>query len=85
MITRRDFLKTTSTSIAAAGPLATLASAAPTDARSAELWIQRAVKPLVISDYSGFEFKNGGKENAVPQHEVQPAMPSAPPDRAVGY
>ena len=65
MITRRDFLKTTSTSIAAAGPLATLASAAPTDARSAELWIQRAVKPLVISDYSGFEFKNGGKENAV--------------------
>src|SRR5215204_2287271 len=56
MITRRDFLKTTSTSIAAAGPLAS---------RSAELWIQRSVKPVVISDYSGFEFKSGGKENAV--------------------
>ena len=65
MITRRDFLKTTSTSIAAAGPLATLAATAPAEARSAELWIQRSVKPVVISDYSGFEFKNGGKENAV--------------------
>jgi N4-(beta-N-acetylglucosaminyl)-L-asparaginase len=63
MITRRDFLKTTSTSIAAAGPLATMA--APAEARSAELWFQRSVKPVVISDYSGWEFKNGGKENAV--------------------
>ena len=65
MITRRDFLKTTSTSLAAAGPLATLAAPAPSEARSAELWIQRTVKPVVISDYSGWEFKNGGKENAV--------------------
>ena len=65
MITRRDFLKTTSTSIAAAGPLATLAAPASSEARSAELWIQRAVKPVVISDYSGWEFRNGGKENAV--------------------
>jgi N4-(beta-N-acetylglucosaminyl)-L-asparaginase len=63
MITRRDFLKTTSTSIAAVGPLATMA--APAEARSAELWFQRSVKPVVISDYSGWEFKNGGKENAV--------------------
>ena len=63
MITRRDFLKTTSTSIAAA-PLATLA-ASPAEARSAEVWIQRSVKPVVISDYSGWEFQNGGKENAV--------------------
>src|SRR5688572_15076713 len=73
MITRRDFLKTTSTSIAAAGPLAALASTAaerlPTEASakvgSAEVWIQGSVKPVVISDYSGWEFKNGGKENAV--------------------
>ena len=64
MITRRDFLKTTSTSIAAAGPLATLAGA-PAEARSAEVWFQNSVKPVVISDYSGWEFKNGGKENAV--------------------
>jgi len=65
MITRRDFLKTTSTSIAAAGPLATLVTPASSGARSAELWIQGTVKPLVISDYSGWEFRNGGKENAV--------------------
>src|SRR5215218_7412387 len=65
MITRRDFLKTTSTSIAAAGPLASLAAGTPADARSAEVWIQNSVKPVVISDYSGWEFKNGGKENAV--------------------
>src|SRR5687768_9515692 len=64
MITRRDFLKTTSTSIAAAGPLAAMATA-PAEARSAELWFQRSVKPVVISDYSGWEFKNGGKENGV--------------------
>jgi len=65
MITRRDFLKTTSTSIAAAGPLATFAASAPSDARSTEIWIQSSVKPVVISDYSGWEFRNGGKENAV--------------------
>jgi len=65
MITRRDFIKTTSTSIAAAGPLASLATGAPAEARSAEVWIQNSVKPVVISDYSGWEFKNGGKENAV--------------------
>ncbi|MBY0497202.1 MAG: N(4)-(beta-N-acetylglucosaminyl)-L-asparaginase [Cyanobacteria bacterium] len=56
MITRRDFLKTTSTSMAAAG-------SAKLD--SAALWIQRSVKPVVISDYSGWEFRNGGTENAV--------------------
>jgi N4-(beta-N-acetylglucosaminyl)-L-asparaginase len=65
MITRRDFIKTTSTSIAAAGPLATLVRSTSAEARSAELWTQNSVKPVVISDYSGFEFKNGGKENAV--------------------
>jgi len=61
MISRRDFLKSTSTTIAAAG----LAAPASAENRSAELLIQRTVKPVVISDYSGFEFKNGGKENAV--------------------
>jgi N4-(beta-N-acetylglucosaminyl)-L-asparaginase len=64
MISRRQFLKTTSTSIAAAGPLAGAAADAA-ERRSAELWIQRSVKPIVISDYSGWEFRNGGKENAV--------------------
>jgi N4-(beta-N-acetylglucosaminyl)-L-asparaginase len=61
MITRRDFLKSTSTSIAAAG----LATPARAEARAAELLIRQTVKPVVISDYSGFEFRNGGKENAV--------------------
>src|SRR3712207_1078007 len=61
MLTRRDFLTSTSTTIAAAA----VASPAKTEARSAELLIQRTVKPVVISDYSGWEFKNGGTENAV--------------------
>jgi N4-(beta-N-acetylglucosaminyl)-L-asparaginase len=65
MITRRGFLKTTSTTIAAAAPLAALASPAAAARRSAELLIQRTVKPVVISDYSGWEFRNGGKENAI--------------------
>ncbi len=53
MITRRDFVKTASATLAAASPL------------SAEILIQRTVRPVVISDYSGWEFKNGGAENAV--------------------
>ena len=56
MITRRDFIKTTTTAAAAAPLVAT---------RSTEVWLQSSVKPVVISDYSGWEFKNGGKENAV--------------------
>ena len=59
MLTRRTFL--TSTTLAAALP--SRLAAAP--ARSAELLIQRSVKPVVISDYSGFEFTNGGPENCV--------------------
>ncbi|MEY4635964.1 MAG: hypothetical protein RJA55_1762 [Acidobacteriota bacterium] len=53
MITRRDFVKTASATLAAASPL------------SAELLIQRTVRPVVIADFSGWEFKNGGAENAV--------------------
>lgn len=65
MLTRRDFIKTTSTSIAAAAPLGAIAATVPAEARAADLWIQNSVKPVVISDYSGWEFKNGGTENAV--------------------
>ena len=61
MLTRRDFVRSTATSLAAAATVP--ATAAP--ARSAELLLQRTVKPVVIADYSGFEFTNGGKENAV--------------------
>ena len=64
MITRREFVKASTASLAAATVLPNeRAIAAP--ARSAELLIQRTVRPVVISDYSGFEFKNGGPENAV--------------------
>jgi N4-(beta-N-acetylglucosaminyl)-L-asparaginase len=49
---RRDFLKSASASLAGA-PLAPA------------LLIQRTTRPVVISDYSGWEFKNGGTENAV--------------------
>ena len=50
---RRDFVKTTAAaSVAAAFP-------APL------LHLPSAVKPVVIADYSGFEFKNGGTRNAV--------------------
>jgi N4-(beta-N-acetylglucosaminyl)-L-asparaginase len=62
MITRRDFVK--SASLAAATPLSALAATADV-VRSAEILIQRTVRPVVISDHSGFEFKNGGTENAV--------------------
>ena len=62
MISRRDFLKSTSTTIAATGLASRTANA---ENRSAAILIQRTVRPVVISDYSGFEFKNGGTENAV--------------------
>lgn len=70
MITRRDFVKSATASLAAATALPGPADAANADAdadaaRSAGILIQRTVRPVVISDYSGFEFRNGGTENAV--------------------
>ncbi len=59
MLTRRTLL--TSATLAAL-PVRAL-TAAP--ARSAELLLQRTVKPVVIADYSGFEFTNAGPENCV--------------------
>ena len=61
MLTRRDFVRSTTATLAAAATVP--AAAAP--ARSAELLLQRTIKPVVIADYSGFEFTNSGKENAV--------------------
>ena len=58
MITRRDFVK--SASLAAAAPLSL--TQAPAQRAPA---VMRTVRPVVISDYSGWEFKNGGAENAV--------------------
>jgi N4-(beta-N-acetylglucosaminyl)-L-asparaginase len=63
MMTRRDFVKSTTASMTAAAALPERADAAPT--RAPEVLVQRTVRPIVISDYSGYEFKNGGDENAV--------------------
>ena len=60
MITRRDFVKSTAVSLAAA-PLA----ARPVGAQAPEVLTRRSVRPVVISDLSGWEFRNGGTENAV--------------------
>ncbi len=60
MLTRRDFVK--SASLAAAVPLTGLAQAPSTPQAPA---VMRTVRPVVISDFSGWEFKNGGTENAV--------------------
>lgn len=59
MISRRDFVK--SASLAAAAPLSLGQAAAPQGAPA----VKRTVRPVVIADYSGWEFKNGGTENAV--------------------
>ena len=64
MITRRDFVKTASASLAAASPLGALARPTAGNA-SPELLIRRTVRPVVLSDHSGWEYKNGGTENAV--------------------
>lgn len=69
--TRRDFLKQTAAGVALGAPLASLAAAAPVAPppaaapRAPDLLIRRAVRPVVISDFSGYEFRNGGTENAV--------------------
>lgn len=62
MINRRDFVRQASTTLAA------VAAVDPTlteVARTPEILVRRAVRPVVISDFSGWEFKNGGSENAV--------------------
>ena len=59
-ISRRDFVRTTAAvaGMAAITPEALLAGAPA-------IHIQRAVKPVVIADHSGFTFRNGGPRNAV--------------------
>ncbi len=61
MISRRDFVKSAATTLAAAAPLAARAARA----QGPEVLTPRSVRPVVISDLSGWEFKNGGAENAV--------------------
>ena len=61
MPTRRAFIKSPGASIAVSALLPHVAQASGRP----EILVRRTVRPLVISDYSGFEFKNGGTENAV--------------------
>ena len=63
-INRRDFVRTTAgAGLAAVAPLSLGAS--PADRRAPEVMIRGAVRPLVIADASGIQFKNGGPESAV--------------------
>jgi N4-(beta-N-acetylglucosaminyl)-L-asparaginase len=62
MVTRREFVRTSTAAVAVGAPLTALAAEGP---RAPEIHTRRAVKPVVISDYSGWEFRNGGTENAV--------------------
>jgi len=58
-IDRRDFLKQTSTALAV-GVVGPAVTSFPAPA------IQTGrVRPVVIADFSGFNYRNGGKENAV--------------------
>ena len=70
---RRDFVRVAAAGIAlgatpdvlrAAVPAGN-AAAAPAIDGAPSLFIPQGVRPLVISDYSGWEFRNGGTENAV--------------------
>ena len=62
-IDRRDFLKQASATVAvgAVVPVTRAPDPFPTPA----IQSRGAVKPVVISDFSGFNYRNGGKENAV--------------------
>jgi N4-(beta-N-acetylglucosaminyl)-L-asparaginase len=64
---RRDFLKASAAGLAlgaAGAPLEAL-HAATSAPRAPEVLVRRAVAPVVIADYSGHAYRNGGTENAV--------------------
>src|SRR5687768_9166216 len=73
-VSRRDFVRATATMAGAAAltpdtllgaESAAASEAAPTITGAPTILIQRAVKPVVIADHSGFTFRNGGPRNAV--------------------
>lgn len=59
---RRDFVRTAA---AAAGAVASTSAPLAAAARPPELWLRRAVRPVVVSDVSGIRYRNGGTESAV--------------------
>ena len=66
-ISRRDLMKTgTAAGLAGAAASLTGMTAAPLNAGTAPTMLTpQGVKPLVISDYSGFAYRNGGPQNCV--------------------
>ena len=67
-IDRREFVRTTAVGLAAAipaVPVTASALGASGTLRVPEVLVRSAVKPLVIADASGIQFKNGGTESAV--------------------
>ncbi|MDF2774249.1 MAG: N(4)-(Beta-N-acetylglucosaminyl)-L-asparaginase precursor [Geminicoccaceae bacterium] len=67
-IDRREFVRTTAVGLAAAipaVPVTASALGASGTLRAPEVLVRSAVKPLVIADASGIQFKNGGTESAV--------------------
>src|SRR5687767_2290329 len=65
-IDRRAFVRATAAGLAATTLPATAAAlGVPEGSRAPAVLIRSAVRPLVISDASGIQFKNGGTESAV--------------------
>ena len=72
-VSRRDFVRTTAALAGAAAltPDALLGAepaseaARPAATGAPTILVQRAVKPVVIADHSGYTFRNGGPRNAV--------------------
>jgi N4-(beta-N-acetylglucosaminyl)-L-asparaginase len=63
IIDRRDFLKQASATIALGAVVPVPVAAAPFPAPAIQAGAR--VRPVVVSDFSGFNYRNGGKENAV--------------------
>jgi N4-(beta-N-acetylglucosaminyl)-L-asparaginase len=65
-IDRRAFVRATAAGLAATTlPATASAFGSPAGERVPEILVRSAVRPLVISDASGIQFRNGGAESAV--------------------
>ena len=66
-VSRREFVRTSAAAgLAAALPAVPTSKTAPEPTSGAPtIWLQRAVRPVVIADFTGFDSKNGGARNAV--------------------
>jgi N4-(beta-N-acetylglucosaminyl)-L-asparaginase len=64
-INRRDFVRSTAVAGLGVTVPGSLGASMPGSGEAPEVLIRSAVRPLVISDASGIQFKNGGPECAV--------------------